>query len=150
MPYWNKQVIGAMNDIRVAIYLADPMVRSQVITKNQSNGENGQKALDHFSEIVIRGVKDQVTRLVFRRHFCGESATQASAVNNYVVFRILLYQPGINKLHIAEHLLFTSFPGTFSKTPVINKHHVIIVAVKILCVFGPPFYAPAVPMKVEN
>jgi len=56
----------------------------------------------------------------------------------------------IDKLHIIQHLLFTSLSCAFSKAPVIHQHYVIVVAVKIFGIFRPSFNTPGIAMKVEN
>ncbi len=88
--------------------------------------------------------------MVIRCQFSGKTATQAAAINDQVVFRISFLQFIINKLHIAQHFFFTPLAGAFSKTPVINQSHIIIIAVKIFSVPGPAFYASCVTMKIED
>lgn len=88
--------------------------------------------------------------MIITGKFCSEAAAQASAINYKVIFRILAGQAGIHELHVIEHFLFTPFSRTFSKAPVINQHHIVIIAVKIAGISGPSFYAPAIPMKIQD
>ena len=67
-----------------------------------------------------------------------------------MIFRICFFQVIINKLHITQHFFFASFTGAFAKTAIINQHHIIIIAVKISCIFRPAFYASCIAMKIKN
>ena len=64
---------------------------------------------------------------------------------------VILHSKGIvDELHIVQHFFFTSFTGTFTKAAVIYEHHIIFVAGKIFCVFGPALYTAGVAMEIQN
>jgi len=67
-----------------------------------------------------------------------------------MVFVVLFQQVCIDELHIAEHFFLTSLPRTFSEATIIDKHHIIVVPVKITGVLCPALYAPRIAMKVKN
>lgn len=67
-----------------------------------------------------------------------------------MVFGIFPGKRGINELHIIKHFRFTSFARAFPKSAVINQHYIIIIAVKILCIFRPPFDAFRIAMKIKD
>jgi hypothetical protein len=88
--------------------------------------------------------------MVIRRQFGGKPAAHASAIHNKVVFPILVFHFSVNKLHILQHFLFTSFSRAFSKTTVIHEQYIIVVAVKITGITGPTLNAPGVAMKIKD
>src|SRR5437868_809746 len=56
----------------------------------------------------------------------------------------------VNKLHIGHYFFFAALSRAFTKTTVIHQNHIIIVPVKILCIFCPTFYAACIPVKVQD
>lgn len=66
------------------------------------------------------------------------------------MLRVLLQESSIHKLGIRKHIFFCTLAGAFSKSPVVYQNNIIVVAVKILCIFCPTFYTSRVTMKIKN
>jgi len=139
-----------MNNIGVTINIADPFICAQMITQNIPDRQNRQKTFNDPLKIVIRGIQYQVSRSILRSHFCGKPAAKAPAIHDNVVFMVLLRQVVVDNLHVMEHFLFTALTGAFSKTPIIYKHHIIVIPIKILCILCPAFYTSCVAVKIKN
>lgn len=146
----DQPVAGAVNDIGMAFYTGDPFIGSQVETEHHPYRQDGQKTFHHFPETVIGRIQDQVAGIVITGEFGGETASHTAAINDQVIFRVLIFQAVINELHVSQHFLFTSFAGAFPEAPVIHQHHIIIIAVKIPCITGPALYAAGIAMKIED
>src|SRR6187401_3029267 len=104
----------------------------------------------YLSKTVVRRVNHKITRTIICGNLCSKAAAHASSINNDVFFVILHRKSVVNKLHIVEHFFLTAFAGALSKSAVVNQNHIIIIAVKILCVFRPPLNASGIAMKVKN
>lgn len=150
MPDGDQPILCAVNNVGMAINVADPFVRSQMIAQNIADRENGKEAFDDLLKIVVRRVQDQVPWFVFGGHFCREPASKTPAVHYYVMFVVLLCQDVVYKLHVIKHLLFTTLTSALTKAPVIYKDHIIVISIKIFCIPGPPLYTSCVTMEIKN
>lgn len=138
-----------MENISMAGNQGKPFICAQVKTKDYAQGQYRQETLNHPEETEIRCIENQVTGMIIRSQFGGKTTAQTPAVNNQMIFRVLLFQPVIYKLHIIQHFLFTPGPGTFAKPPVIHQHHIIIIPVKIFGITRPSLYTAAVAVKIQ-
>ena len=50
----DQPVFGSMNDICMAVYMADPPVGTKMITQNKTNGQKGKKPLYCLHKVIIR------------------------------------------------------------------------------------------------
>ncbi len=66
-----------------------------------------------------------------------------------MLFRIAGGQVLIYNLHIIQNVLFGSLARTFSKSPVVNQNHVVLIPVKIPGIFAPAFNAAGITMKIK-
>lgn len=139
-----------MNDIGVAVYVTDPLIGPQVKPKHIPYGQYREKSLNDFQETVIGSIKYQVSGFVLGGKFGGEATTNATAIDDDVMFWIFLYKAVVDKLHVAQHIFLTSFAGAFSKATVIDKYNIIVVAVKITRIFCPAFYTSRIAMKIQD
>lgn len=146
----NKPVAGSVKDIDRAAHVFDPPVCSQVVAQHITQGQKGQEALDHFFEIVIRCIQYKIAGPVVGGQLGRKAAAQAPALHNEVTFGVLCREPAVNELHVVQHFALAPPPGAFAKTPVVDKHYIIIVPVKILRIPCPALYAPRVAMEVED
>ena len=150
VPDRDQPVLCSMKDIGMALYKRHPFVCPHVEPENQSHRENRQKPFHSLGKTIIRRVQDQVTWTVNRSKLCRESTAHTPSIHDQVIFGVLFLQAVVYKLHVCQHGQFAPFPRAFPEPAVIDKDHVIIVAVKILGIFPPSFYAPAIAMKIEN
>ena len=79
-----------------------------------------------------------------------KTATQASAINNQVVLLVTFSQFIVHKLHVAQHILLTSFTRTFSKATIVDQDNVVIIAEEISRIFCPALDAAAVTMEIQH
>ena len=121
-----------------------------MIAQNITHGENWKEAFDDASKIIIRRVQDQVSWVVFRSHFGGESTSKTATIYDDVMFVVLLCQDIVYELQVIKHFLLTSLTRALTKSAVINKDHIIIVPVKVFRIPGPALYASCITMKVKN
>jgi hypothetical protein len=150
VPDGDEPVSGAMYDIGMAVHMPYPPVGAQMVAENKTDWQNRKKPFHYFFKVIIRGIQNQIAGLVFGSHFGGKATAHAASIYNDVMFGILLRQPAVNKLHIAEHFFFTALAGAFAESAVIHQHHIIFVAVKITGIFGPAFNAPGIAVKIED
>ena len=87
--------------------------------------------------------------MVVRSQFCRKTTAQASSIDHQVVFGIGSGQVAVHKLHIIEHVGFSSFSSALSKAPVVHEYHIIIIPVKIPGIPCPSFNASGIPMEVK-
>src|SRR5215831_14577010 len=66
------------------------------------------------------------------------------------MFAVFFCKIHVNKLHIVKHFLLASLACALAKTAIVDKHHIVIIAIKITGVFCPALYAPCITMKVKN
>lgn len=85
----NKPIPASVNDIGMAFYLSDPPVCTQVITKQESHRQNGQKSADSRYKAEKRSIQDKISGVIITGDLCRESATEASSVNNQAILTIL-------------------------------------------------------------
>ncbi len=88
--------------------------------------------------------------MVIRSKLGSKAAAHAPAIEHQVVFRVFAFRVSYTNCISFEHGMLASFTGTFTKPPVINQHHIIIIAVKILGVFGPALDTAGVSMKIQD
>lgn len=150
VPDGDQPVAGAMQDIGMTIHFPDPLVRTEMVTQEPAVRKNGCESFHHFDETIIRRIQYQVTRCIIGGYPGGKTAAHAAAVYQYMMFLITLAQPVVYELHIAQHLFFTAFAGTFAKTAVIYQQHIVTIPIKITGIFGPSLDAPGITMKIED
>src|ERR1044072_24757 len=108
-----------MDNLSMRIDMTAPLICAQMVTQNITDRKDGKEAFDDFLKTVIRGIQYQVPRLIFRSHFCGKPTSKTAAINDHVMFMVLLCKIVVDKLHVIKHLLFTSLASALSKTPVV-------------------------------
>ena len=150
MPYRDQPVSCTMDDISMAFYFRQPLIRTQMISQYKPYRQDGQKSFGDFQKTIIRCIQDQKSRIVIGSQFCRESAADTATVYNHMLFIIRPCKRLINKLHIGQHFLFTAWPGAFPESAVVNKYYVIIVTIKITGIFRPALNAAGITMKIEN
>lgn len=150
VPDRDKPVPGAMNDVGMTVYMADPFVGAQVITQYIPHRQDGQKAFYHDAKIIIRRIEDEIAWFVFRCNVRCKAAADAASIYDDVVFGVFSDQNIINELHVVQHVFFAAFAGTFAKAPVIYQHYIVTIAVKITRILSPAFYAAGVAMKIKD
>lgn len=146
----NEPVARTMQDIDRTAHVPQPFIGAQVIPQHKAHGQDGQEALHHFPETIIRGIQDQVAGGIIGSQFGGKTTAHAAAVNDQMVFGIGLFQGVVYELHIGQHLFFRALAGTLAEAPVIDQHHIIIEPVKIAGIFGPTLDAAGIAVKVED
>jgi hypothetical protein len=87
--------------------------------------------------------------MVVRSQFGRKTTSQASSIDYQVVFGIGFGQVAVYKLHIIEHVGFSSFSCALSKAPVVHEYYVIIIPVKIPGIPCPSFNTSSIPMEVK-
>jgi hypothetical protein len=150
MPDGDQPVAGAVNDIGMAIHLADPFIGMEVITQYPPVRQYRQEAFRHFDKTVIRRIEDQVAWLIVCSYFGGKTAAEAAAINKDIMLRIFFDQLFVHYLHIGQHISLTSFSCTLAKSTVINKHHIVLVTIEIAGIFCPAFDTAGIAMKVKD
>src|SRR3982751_878155 len=126
-----------MNNINGAGYFSDPSVCTHMISQHKPDRQHGKKPFYHTCEIIKWRIEDEIPWMIVRGKFCSKAAPKTSSINYKVTFSILLFQFGINKLHVIMHFYFTFFPCAFSKAPVIYQNNIIAVTVKITGILCP-------------
>ena len=131
----DQPVFGTMKYVGMTVYFPDPLICLKLVTQNISHWQNGKKSLYRLSKTVVGCIQDEVPWLVFTCQFHRETTPKASSIQDDMIFVVLLHQGFIHKLHIFQHIPFTSFTGAFSKPPVIDHHNIVSIAIKILRIF---------------
>jgi hypothetical protein len=150
VPDRNEPVLCSMDDVYRAGYFLYPLIGAQMIAKHIPDGKHRQKSFDHFAEIIIGCVQDEVPGPVVRSYFGGETTPQAAAIHDQVVLCILARQAAVDKLRIAQHFRFAPLARALSKAPVVHQYDIIIITVKIPGILCPPFDAPGIAVEIEQ
>jgi hypothetical protein len=67
-----------------------------------------------------------------------------------MVFRALFQQLFVDKLHIGQHVFFSTLSGALAKATIVYQDYVIAKPVKVSGVFGPSFNTSGIAMKIED
>ena len=91
VPDRDQPVPRPMQNIGMTFHRTDPFIGPQEISKDEPDGKNGQKPFDDPQKIEIRGIENEVARIIIGSKFGGEPAPDTATVNDQVIFRILFF-----------------------------------------------------------
>jgi len=139
VPDRDQPVPGAMQNIRMAFYFPYPLICSQMVFQQPFIRQYRQESLHHPDKIIVRRIQNQVTRGIIRSDLSCKAAAHTAAIHQHMILLVLTGQRLVHKLHIAEQVFLVPAARTFSKTTIIYQHHIILVPLKIFCIFTPAF-----------
>ncbi len=139
-----------MDDIGMTVHTPNPFVGPQTVHQEEPHWQKGEETFYHPGKVVKWRVEYKVAWLVIARNLAGKPAAQTAAIHQNMVFRVLLQQRFIYKLHICKHLVLASFARAFAESAVVHQYNVIIVPVKIRCILCPAFDAAGVAVEIED
>ena len=139
-----------MKYVGMAVHLRQPFICSHMKTQYERQRKNRQEALYNFRKTIVRGIKDQVSWTIFTCQVCSKTTAQASSVDNHVILLVTFSQFVVHKLHVAQHVLLTSFASTFSKATIVDQNNVVVIAKEIGRIFCPTFDTAAITMKIKD
>ena len=67
-----------------------------------------------------------------------------------MVFRTLFEQLFVHKLHVGQHVFFSSLARAFSKSTIVYQDYIIAKSVKVSGVFGPALNTSGIAMKIQD
>jgi len=150
VPDGNQPVFCTVKYIRVAGYMLNPFVGSQLVAQNIPYRKKRKKPGHHFPEIIIGRVEDKVTGTIIRSYLRSKPTANASAVHDDMVFGAMVCQRFVNELHVIQHFFFASFACTLAESAIVDQHHIVVVTVEIPGVFCPALDASRISMKIKN
>lgn len=150
VPEGYEPVFGAMYNVGMAVDVSYPFVCTKVVAKHVSDRQDGQEAGNYFAKVVVRRVEYEVTGFVVGGYFAGKAAADAPAIYDNMVLGVIFQEGFVYELHVGQHFFLTAFAGAFTKAPVVDHHHIVIVPVEVAGIFGPALDAAGIAVEVKN
>ena len=145
-----EPIFGAPDDVDGAAYFLNEAVCSDMVSQQPSDGQQETVARNVVQKGVVRTIHDEHLWPIPGGYPSGKSATERAPVQHNIGFSILIGQPFVNVLKVAEEDLFRSSAPTFSEATEVEYKKIETFAHEVFGKFSPTFYAPRVAFYVKN